>query len=260
MPNIPEVPKDLFIGSIHKSNNYGLFEVVDYVRSSEVYVKFINTGNIVKTRVGKIRNGVIKDAMMPVVYGVGFMGVGDKHKSNYKVAYNKWCSMLFRCYGEKSKIENPTYSECTVCEEWHNFQNFAQWFEKNYPGGKSQEWQLDKDLKVIGNKIYSPETCIFIPQNINLFTVSRQNDRGEYMIGVTWNKEKKKFRAQCNNPFTVKNEHIGYFSDELSAHLAWRSVKSAYADRLAKSQKLDYVRDAILNYKYALDNNLVHCY
>lgn len=260
MTNKPEAPIDLYVGSVHKSNNYGYFEVVDYVRSTEVYVKFISTGNIVRTRAGKIRNGVIKDLMMPSVYGVGFVGIGDKNKSNFTVAYNKWLSMLTRCYAEGSKVENPTYSDCTVCEEWHNFQNFAKWFEDSYPGGESKDWQLDKDLKVIGNKTYSPDTCIFIPQNVNLFTVANQGSRGKYMIGVSWNTEKRKFRAQCNNPLTTANEHIGYFTNELSAHIAWRKVKSAHAVKLANAQSLPYVAEVIMNYKRALDDNLVHCY
>jgi hypothetical protein len=104
--------------------------------------------------------------MRSKVYGVGFIGEG-KFKSSLNgvrsKAHKTWTGMLERCYSEKCHARNPTYKECSVCDEWHNFQNFAKWFFKNYIKG----FELDKDIKVKGNKIYSPDTCIFVSPKKN---------------------------------------------------------------------------------------------
>ncbi len=99
-----------------------------------------------------------KDLYLPSVRGVGFIGEGVYRASISGVeteAYKSWARMLTRCY---SAYTHPAYAGCTVCEEWHNFQNFAKWHEDNYIKG----YHLDKDTKVVGNKMYSPDTCQFI--------------------------------------------------------------------------------------------------
>ncbi len=102
-----------------------------------------------------------KDKMIPVSYGVGFIGYGV-HKTTYKRkitrCYSAWIHMFERCYCPKRLARRPKYKGCTVCPEWHNFQVFAEWFYKNYIDG----YELDKDIKINGNKIYSPEACMFV--------------------------------------------------------------------------------------------------
>ena len=73
---------------------------------------------------------------------------------------------MFRCYSEKSRAENPTYVGCTVCREWHNFQNFAKWYDDNYPSD-GHEYHLDKDILIDGNKEYSPVACMFVTRAEN---------------------------------------------------------------------------------------------
>ena len=143
--------------------------------------------------------------------------------------YQTWKSMLKRCYSEK---EYPTYKGCSVCDEWLIFSNFKRWMEQQDWQGK----QLDKDLLIEGNKVYSPETCIFVDQVINKFVTDSGAARGEYMIGVYWRKHVGKFVSQCSNPFTCKREHLGYFTDELTAHLVWKARKHELACQLADSQ------------------------
>ena len=76
--------------------------------------------------------------------------------------------MLERCYSQKTQEKHTTYKECSVSEEWYNFQNFAEWMDKNYNYETMQKWHLDKDILFKGNKIYSPERCAFVPQEINV--------------------------------------------------------------------------------------------
>lgn len=79
--------------------------------------------------------------------------------------------MLNRCCSGKLHKRESTYINCKVCDEWLNFQNFSEWFKNNYYEVEGQRMELDKDILNKGNKIYSPNTCIFVPHNINnLFT------------------------------------------------------------------------------------------
>lgn len=144
--------------------------------------------------------------------------------------FQTWLGMMKRCYSEKYQLTRPTYIGCSVHEGWHRFTDFKSWMEK-------QDWegnQLDKDLIVSGNKIYSSETCAFVDLVTNNFITDRSSDRGLWPIGVDFNNGK--FRAQCCNPFKKKNEHLGYFSCPEKAHEAWRKRKHELACQLADMQ------------------------
>ena len=108
-----------------------------------------------------ITRGNVSDRMSPSLFGVGFLGCGNvKVSINGRTtkAYQSWSNMLERCYLPRRLNEYPTYRDCFVCNEWHNFQTFAAWHKENYIEG----YHLDKDIKVDGNKIYSPDTCLFV--------------------------------------------------------------------------------------------------
>ena len=155
--------------------------------------------------------------------------------------YKKWESMLKRCYSTKYQENYPTYEGCSVCEDWLVFSNFKHWME-------NQDWEgkeLDKDLLIMGNKVYSPQVCVFVDQKINSFIIEPRASRGEYMIGVYWHKEKKRFRAQCRDG-SGKNKHLGYFDTELEAHKAWLAFKLEQAKILAAEQTDPRVAKALI--------------
>ena len=146
--------------------------------------------------------------------------------------YVVWSSMLVRCYSEKEKLRLPTYKDCKVCDEWHTFSKFKAWME-------TQDWEgkdLDKDLLKEGNKVYSPEMCIFVDHKINTFVLDHGKGRGKYMIGVYLHKRINKFIARCSNPFNDKQESLGAFHTQLEAHLAWKARKHQLACQLADSE------------------------
>jgi len=157
--------------------------------------------------------------------------------------YEAWKAMLNRCYSAKLHERQPTYAGCTVSAEWLTFTNFKAWME-------TQDWQgkqLDKDLLFEGNKIYSPEACVFVTKMVNSFTTDRGADRGKWLIGASWNKEKEKFEAQCRNPFTKKNEYLGLFACEQEAHRAWLKRKLELAHELAAIQSDQRVAKALID-------------
>ena len=157
--------------------------------------------------------------------------------------YQVWQSMLDRCYSVKYQEKYPTYRDCSVSAEWLTFSNFRSWV-------LTQDWegkQLDKDLLVEGNKVYSANTCVFVSPLVNTFTLDNGAARGEWKIGVYWNKEKGKFQSQCSNPFNKKRENLGYFTSEQEAHEAWAKRKLELAKELAAVQTDQRVAKALID-------------
>ncbi len=167
--------------------------VVEVISATNIKVKFTSTGTIETTTQAGIMKGYFKDRARPSVAGVGYIGVGIYNSSDHNKHYKVWQMMLHRCYDEKVQEKLPTYQGCSVAEEWHNFQNFAEWFDKNY----LEDWELDKDLLIKGNKVYSAQTCCFIPHEINILLSNNKANRGKLPVGVIWHKKKGKFVAQC---------------------------------------------------------------
>ena len=194
-----------------------------------------------------------------LVYGVGINDAdyvtekrtvirGEDGKRKRKLVwrcpfYRAWSSMLERCYSLKFQASNPTYIGCSVSEDWLRFSNFRAWMVTQDWDGK----QLDKDLLFEGNKVYSAETCVFVTRMVNMFTTDRGNGRGEWLIGVHWSKDTNKFRSQCNNPFTKKQECLRYFDSEQEAHNEWLKRKLELAKELAAIQTDPRVAEALIN-------------
>ena len=156
----------LDIKKTYKTNNYGDLKIVTYHNNASVDVEFISTGYRATVRFSSINRGAVKDKLYPRVYGVGFLGTG-KHKAavdgKRTKAYATWTDMLERCYSDKAQARRPTYKGCSVAKEWHNFQNFSAWFNDNYSDGL----HLDKDILIKGNRVYSPEACMFVTRAQN---------------------------------------------------------------------------------------------
>jgi len=143
--------------------------------------------------------------------------------------YVAWNNMLMRCYDPKFQAKRPTYIGCSVVPEWLSFMTFRAWMVW-------QDWQdrvLDKDLLIPGNRVYSPQTCVFISHGLNNFTTDSAAARGEFPLGVYWHRQSGKFMARCSNPFTGKQEHLGLFTCPDEAHEAWRKRKHELALQIA---------------------------
>ena len=125
--------------------------------------------------------------------------------------------MIRRCYSEYYKKHGPTYKVCSVCEEWRYLSNFKKWFDKNYKEG----CHLDKDILVQGNKVYSPDTCCFVPQYVNSLLTDHRGARGKYKIGVT--KASKGYTACVSR--CGKEQYLGTFNTEDEAFTAYVKAK-----------------------------------
>lgn len=155
--------------------------------------------------------------------------------------FRTWGAMVDRCYSPKYTAKNPSYQDCSVCNDWLSFSKFKAWME-------TQDWkgkQLDKDILVPGNKVYSPETCVFVPGDLNSFLVAREAARGRYPLGVYFEPHRNKFRARCDNPFTRESDHLGRFSTPEEAHEAWRQRKHELACQYADMQTDPRIAEAL---------------
>lgn len=164
--------------------------------------------------------------------------------------YREWVNMLKRC-SEKLQQRYPTYLGVECCEDWKLFSNFKKWRqqkESNTPGG-IEHYQLDKDIIVVGNKLYSPETCAYVNAKTNSFVTARDADRGIYPIGVCLHKKTNKFVAQCNNPFKVGGrthlEYLGLYDTPEEAHEVWRARKHELAQLVAATESDPRVVEAL---------------
>ena len=135
-----------------------------------------------------------------LVYGVGVNNLNEPVKINRKVLkfYDVWKAMIRRCYSEKSHIKRPTYIGCSVCDEWLILSNFKEWFNIHY----REDMELDKDILIPGNKIYSPETCRFVPGYINNLLTNSGAIRGELPCGVV--AQKPSSHGQINTTYTAR--------------------------------------------------------
>ncbi len=141
-----------------------------------------------------------------LVHGVGVNDYEEAILVNGKNidSYSCWSKMLERCYSAKLHFRYPTYIECSVYEEWKYFSNFKQWYDANYRDG----FHLDKDILVEGNKVYSPDTCVFVPKYLNLLLNDHGRARGDLPLGITAckpNKSNRKisttYRAMCHDGY-----------------------------------------------------------
>lgn len=165
VPCKASTPADMMTGSRHDTARRGWVIVMAYHNANNVEVYFENTGYPTKTSSHSLRNGAdLRDPLAVTVFGVGRIGTGphSAHANGVDTpAFRIWRAMLRRCYGDEHR---PTYEGCSVCAEWLDFQTFAGWFELNYRSG----YELDKDIRIPGNKQYSPGACQFVTKQQNL--------------------------------------------------------------------------------------------
>ena len=243
------------VGKVCKSLNSGNFKVLKYNDAKEVEIQFINTGYETTATLGNIRNGKVKDPHLPSVYGVGVVGTkyppseGGRNTKGYAL----WCHMLERCYSDGFKNKYPTYEGCEVSDNFKSYEYFYEWCHKQIGfgvEGNGNPFQLDKDLLIKGNKVYSEDSCVFIPHEINTLLTRREALRGEHLIGVYWNKTNKAFRAMVNKN-KGKQEHLGYFKTEIEAFKAYKIAKESFVKEQAdkfKSQIDERAYNTLMNY------------
>lgn len=248
--------QSMFVGDKFQTSN-GVVEVVDYFNAFKVTVMF-DDGHKTVTSAGHIREGTVGHPYRKVVYGIGYVGIGiykaTQGTSDYKV-YQIWSAMLQRCYDKKHQEKiNPTYDGCSVSEDWHCYQKYAEDYYNLV--GESKGWHIDKDIIIRGNKVYSYENCCAVPPELNMMLCGGNAARGKFPIGVSWNKRRGMFRSYSWGGIG-KQIHLGYYNDVQSAFNAYKVFKESFIKGQAnkwRDQIDPRAYQALLNYEVHVDD------
>ena len=234
------------------TNKQGLnYKIVHYNTYYDITILF-DSGYIKSTTMKEVKRNAIKDKLSPSVYSVGIVGIRYSTKENGKhtMEYGTWKNMLGRCYSEKGRQKLQSYDNCAVSENFKKYSYFYEWVNKQVGFGNIG-FELDKDLLIKGNKIYSESTCVFIPSEINAILTKCTASRGEHLIGVSWCKRNNAFKATVRRN-KGKPEYLGLFNTEIEAFDAYKQAKENYLKELANKWKGkidDRAYNALMNYQ-----------
>lgn len=234
-----------FLGKVFTSKNYGDFKVVEYLGSKNIKIVFLNTGYQTTVAAETIRKGSVKDRLAPSVCGVGVVGeeVHSDKDGKPEYPYVVWRGMIQRCYSEGTQARKPTYIGCTVDKPFHYYPTFKAWFlEQPY----YDTFELDKDLLVEGNTVYSPTTCTMLPAEINsaLANVSRFG----CCSLIRYAKRKQCYELDLTQSICGSKE---YYKTYKEAFTAYKISKEAQIKSLAEKWKSYISKEAytaLINY------------
>lgn len=247
-------------------NNFGSkMIIVGYRTNKDIDVYFPEYNWTAKcVRYNHFKKGNIKCPYERRYYNIGYLGEGKykvKENGKYTKCYVSWQNMLIRCYDSKYHEKEPTYIDCEVDKKWLNLQDFGKWFNENYYEIENEKMCLDKDILNKGNKIYSPDNCVFVPNNINMLFVKHDKARGDYPIGVYYDKKSKKFKAKCSiydfKENKNKNKHLGTYGTPKQAFKIYKEFKESNIKEVAdfyKEQIPEKLYRALYNYEVEIND------
>lgn len=227
-------------GEISRNNLGTEMVIIEYLTSKNIVVRFEDKNKYTtNASYDNFKRGKIKNPYDLSLYGIGFIGVGrfkvwDTNRIGTE--YSRWKGLLQRCYDKKYQKNHPAYKGCIVDPEWHNFQNFAEWYNDNLYVVNNDKIEIDKDILIKRNKIYGPETCILVPKKINLLFAKRHTMRGKTPIGVIYCDDRGKYKSTCHD-INGKTKNLGYFSDPKSAFLAYKNFKEETIKYFAENNR-----------------------
>lgn len=229
------------IGETYVTNEGYNVEIIECFSSLNCSIRF-DCGHVEYNKIfNNIKTGKIKNPNHKSVYGVGFVGVG-KYLAKDE-AYGSWIRMIERCYSVALHKRHKSYIGCSVVNEWLNYQVFAKWYEENRIIG----FHLDKDILVKGNKVYGPDTCCFIPTEINSLLLASNNSRGEFPLGVFYNKGVGKFQSSVR--IDNKPTYLGYFNTTEDAFKVYKKAKEENVKRMADKWR-PYIKPEVYQAMY----------
>ena len=240
-------PKD-FIGKEKTNTNGSIMKIIEYNNVHNIIVLFTEYNWTTKTEIKHFNSGKVKCPYDKSLAGIGYLGEGqykvwDSTNNKMTPQYKKWSSMITRCYNTNNLKKKPCYSECYVCEEWHNYQNFAQWYDENYYEVPGEVMHLDKDILIKGNKEYGPDTCCFVPAKINCCWVNEYKE-DDLPPGVKRRKDYKTFKYTSCLGITNKGEskriYLPTVNSPEEAFYNYKEAKEHYVKQIA-DEYIDYL-------------------
>ena len=215
-------------------------KVVEYIKARDIIVEIQDEHKArVHTTYQMFEKRIVSNPFLISVCKIGYVGnATTREDGKSKKSYNTWRQMLTRCYTEKSFKNNPTYSDCTVCNEWHCYETFETWYNENYYEVEKEYMCLDKDILIKRNRVYSPDTCIFTPASINsMFRKERSSDN-PFPTGVYKGYVKNTYKSICRvngiDKITHghKTEYDAFLSYKKSKEKALKDVADRYKEKI----------------------------
>jgi len=234
-------------------DNYYKNLYVMELKPYKILKAFVEKGGIdTEEKILEIAN--TKASYEPTVLGVGYWGMTDVDVFHW--TYVKWVNMLTRCYSEAFHKVQPNYIGCTVCEEWHNYSNFKKWCEENYYSVDDEKMELDKDILKKRNKMYSPETCIFVPKSVNSLFINAKSARGNLPIGIDIAKNGS-FRVRVRKLGKSRQSLIGCYDNIVEAFEVYKENKEQLIKETAHKYKdkiPEKLYNAMMNWEVEYDD------
>jgi hypothetical protein len=172
----------------------------------------------------------------------------------YTYSGQRWCSLQTRC-NPNNKIQQSRGRYFGCENKFKGYDSFVDWMRRQIGYG-TMGWCLDKDILIKNNKIYSPETCLLLPHELNCLVLSRNKLRGEYPVGVYYQKDRKKYSAQIN--FGPNNKkHLGSYCTPEEAFYVYKTAKEGYIKERAEEwrDRIDVrAYNALMNYKIEISD------
>ena len=236
------------VGQVFETRQGYNATIIEYKNSRSCKVLFSDGNTVDNVIYTRLTQGGLKNPYHRTLYNIGYLGEDRRLRGQDYLIYKSWANMLKRCYNEKCLQSEPTYRDVTVCEEWHNYQVFAEWHKNNYNFDTMKGWQLDKDILVKGNKIYSPQTCAFVPREVNITFTDNKSKTKIYPRGVT--KRNNRFTARTRD---INGKNVMYrFDTPEEAFQSYKKVREERIKFMADKWKdlIDpRVYEALYNYK-----------
>ena len=247
---------DIYVGSQFFNTIGEKASIVEVENARSVLIEWDDDAkNKSTTTITQLRSGHFKNPFTPSVWGTGFIGVGEYSPKVYRTAYLAWQGVMQRCFDKKLHEKFPSYSSKTLNKRWSCFQNFAPWFQTesvNMKGGES--WAVDKDI--LRSNEYGPESCLVVPEEVNLLILSNKAKRGELPIGVSLRKETGKYRARCQVG-EGQAKSLGNYDSVEEAFSVYKAYKERHIKFVAEKYKgiiTDRAYQALMAYEVRIDD------
>lgn len=244
--------KVINVGDIFPTREGGNVRVIAMEGYRKISVQFMDENKAIRTiQAGQLRRGGVVNPYVKTAFGVGYIGEGPYNVFNNGCAraYYSWQNMMERCYS-KQRANLEHYNGCLVDPRWHNFQEFAAWYyaDKTPPG-----YQIDKDILMKGNRVYSSENCCLVPLTINSLITNNRKRRGTLPVGVTLEGGRYRVRVRVDS----KKLHLGSYDTPEEAFAVYRKAKEANIKRMAHKYR-KYIKpevyEALMRYEVEIDD------
>lgn len=238
--------RKVFVGEVYRNKEGFQYEIVAYKNALEVTIKWLDCGTLQVCSAHDAHRGTLKYLNRPSVFGIGYLGYGrfvpgERRMEAWQerinpVLHRHWRHVLERTIAGR---DIKRYEDCQVVEEWYNFQNFCEWAIKQKNSTRKEEngrlWHLDKDMVSRGNRLYCPELCVFLPNEVNAFYTKKEIGNTGYP-GVNYIKPgsknaKEGYIARCC--IGEERKYLGYYYSPEQAFEKYRQCKEAAARELA---------------------------